>query len=256
MTRAEPAPGNAIRAIRVVALGILVFFFLLASLMLLVDPRPLIEGKIRKRFNACGSFDLKLQARPRAKIWLGRIDLLHLRVCEWQIKGLMIRDIQIEGRDIAVSPLSIIQRDLRGVKSAKMSAIIVLDERAIGAYLRSRTNLVRDLEVELVPERILIRCALGLPLVSVNLRLAGALRVEDLSKIYLEIPQESEGPKGKYLSALLDAVNPILDVQKIDLGSIVFARLDENERSRWKSQVKGLKVEKGQMEITIRMEKF
>ena len=126
--------------------------------------REQLRAAVAASLETGGSVDVELRVRSALGFWRGRIDYLRLSARRLRAGEVVADQVVVEGEDLQVDAGGLARAGQLAVRSARrLEAQLVVTERDLNDYLRSRYEMARLLNVRLRPEgpRLVMEAAIA-----------------------------------------------------------------------------------------------
>lgn len=228
-------------------IALLVFLF-----FALFDIAGVAESRIKAGLSESSEVKVHVESRPRWKIWLGSIDSLTVSAMEVKRFSVPLEEMDVQAHDIRVDIMGLLRHEMPNcIRQLHVEGIIQINETVLSELLTRKAPAFTHVEVKL--SQGTVHLALKTDFASVA-TLKGSLTIRDSTKIYLNAPEiyfKSLRFKEKHAGALLDRLNPLIDIEEINFASPVFKNISETERKKWKIQVTGIEVQEGILQVSF-----
>jgi hypothetical protein len=216
------------------------------------DIEAFIEGRVRHALEPGGAIQVTIPRGGRLAIYGGAIESMDIRARDVRRSSLAIKELNahFSGIKIAISRLA--EKDLAAVRSLHCEGTALIDEASLSALIGERSPKFTEMSARLLPGIIQVQVTTAL----FDITLKGNLSIVEGTKINFML-SEGGGSKQEKIRAnqLLSRINPVFDVERLDLGSSLLRKVPEGEKKKWEIRITRLQVTTGRLEVSYRVDK-
>lgn len=217
-----------------------------------------MESQIKAYFQGSRDITVHFESKPVCKIFWGTVDSLSVSAREVNRFFIPLQEMEIQGRNISVDVWGLVKKEIPYcIKTLQLEGTATISQESFTGLLRKKLSEFTNLDVKLSPGTVHLTVKtkfVELPL------LEGNLSIYNSTKIYLEItelPFKSKEIFQEKIQSLLKKINPIIDIEQIDITSSVFRNRDisDMERKKWNIRLTSLLVQEGILKVSFSADK-
>jgi hypothetical protein len=232
-----------------------VFMSLILALVLFCaffNIEALIEGKIRHALEPCSSAQVTIPPGRRLAIYGGFIELLEIRATDFRRPALAMKELNARFCDISLDLSHLAGGGLSSVRSLHGDGAALIDETSLSQTLGQKSPRFMKISARLLPGMIQIQAKTAL----FDITVSGNLAIVEGTKIDFKIQEaDSSRYEKSRINQLISLVNPVFDVESLNLADTLLRKLPEKEKKKWEIRIIDLKATKGILEAGFTVDK-